>query len=130
MKLRIILSLSILLGVFSIANAEDNHSIVIAEEDIIVRETNFPSTYRDFRYSFLNMDNQTNKNPLANFQYRDDYFVLYVAGGIAVTTAAVVLLNNPAQHQNGIGQTNTGIIIGGSIMSGLLVTKYFIDESR
>ncbi|MFP4019085.1 MAG: hypothetical protein ACLFUH_07535 [Bacteroidales bacterium] len=130
MKLRLIFNLLILLGIFSAANAGDNNSIVIAEEDNIVRETNLPSAYQEFRYSFLNMDNQAKKNPLANFQFDDDYFVLYIAGGIAVATTAIVLLNDPGQYENCIGQTNTGIIIGGGIMSSLLVAKYFIDESR
>ncbi|MFP4604447.1 MAG: hypothetical protein ACLFNJ_03625, partial [Bacteroidales bacterium] len=121
MKLRLIFNLLILLGIFSAANAGDNNSIVIAEEDNIVRETNLPSAYQEFRYSFLNMDNQAKKNPLANFQFDDDYFVLYIAGGIAVATTAIVLLNDPGQYENGIGQTNTGIIIGGGIMSSLLV---------
>lgn len=130
MHLRILLILLLSVCFFSAANAENTNSIAIAEKNNIMRETSLPSSYQEFRYSFLNMDNQTNKNPYANFQFDDDYFVLYVGGGIAVATATIVLLNNPGQHENGIGQTNTGIIIGGGIMSGLLVAKYFIDKNR
>jgi len=57
--------------------------------------------------------------------------MLYVAGGIAVATATLILVNDPENFtSNSASGVNVGIAVGGTIACGMIVAKYFIDKGR
>jgi hypothetical protein len=93
-------------------------------------ENNLPNNYQQFKLSLLNLDLNTKRVPKNNYQRGDDYLMLYVAGGIVVVTAAIVLLNGSSEFEQGLGQADTGLIIGGGVMTALITTKYFVDQTR
>lgn len=96
-------------------------------------ELNFNKNYQQFKYEVLNFESSSANN-FSNLQRRrrkDDNLMLYVAGGLAVATATLILTNNPENFtSNSSTSVNLGIAIGGTVACGLLVTKHFIDKGR
>ena len=94
-------------------------------------ESNLPLNYQQFKHRLLSRDAEKSAMPpAANYRGGDDYTVLYVAGGIAVVTTGFILLNGNNKYTGEFGPANRGMLIGGSISSAVLVTKYFIDKYR
>ena len=92
----------------------------------------FNGNYQQFKTQFINLETKEYHN-LANLKRRgkDDYLMLYVAGGIAVATATLILTNNPENFvTNNASDVNTGIALGGTLACGLIVAKYIIDSNR
>ena len=57
--------------------------------------------------------------------------MLYVAGGLAVATATLILTNDPENFtSNSAGSVNMGIAVGGTLASGMIVAKHFFDKNR
>ena len=109
-------------------NKNDNLN---TEETSAIVDNSIPQNYQQLKYALLNFNGTSQqKIPRNNYRAGDDYLMLYVAGGVLVVTAAIVLINGTDEYSNGLGQANTGIIIGGGVMSGLIVTKYFVDKNR
>ena len=88
------------------------------------------ANYQQFKRQFANI-NFASSNDFSHIGRgrKDDKLMLYVAGGIALGTTTLVLINNPdnAAMPN-IKQANIGVIVGGIIATGMIVTKYFIDK--
>jgi len=88
--------------------------------------------YQQFKTQVLNLEiKETQDYARLRRRGSDDYLMLYVAGGIAVASATLILTNNPDNFvSNSAGDVNLGIAIGGGIACALIVTKYFIDQNR
>ncbi len=129
MKKLLLLSILFLFcaNAFGEKNAETEN---ITTETTYSPENNLPGNYQQFKLTLLNLDRNSKRVPKNNYQQGDDYLMLYVAGGLVVVTAAIVLLNGKSEFEQGLGQTNTGLIIGGGVMTTLITTKYFIDQNR
>ncbi|MEA2105868.1 MAG: hypothetical protein U9P82_04015 [Bacteroidota bacterium] len=92
----------------------------------------YTPNYQQFKTQLLNIETKEVKD-YARLRRRgkDDYLMLYVAGGIAIATTTLILTNNPDNFvSNSPGSVNTGIAIGGGIACGLIVTKFIIDQNR
>ncbi|MFP4025280.1 MAG: hypothetical protein ACLFVR_12215 [Thiohalospira sp.] len=90
------------------------------------------TNYQQFRTQILSLETKQ-PHDFSNIRRRgkDDYLMLYVAGGIAVATAALILTNNPDNFvTNNASDVNTGIALGGTFACGLIVTKFIIDRNR
>ncbi|MEE4198099.1 MAG: hypothetical protein V2I54_10675 [Bacteroidales bacterium] len=88
--------------------------------------------YQQFKTQLLNLETKEIQD-YAQLRRRgkDDYLMLYVAGGIAIATTTLILTNNPDNFiSNSAGDVNTGIAIGGGIACALIITKYIIDQNR
>jgi hypothetical protein len=93
----------------------------------------YTSNYQQFKTQLLNIKITEVKDyaQLKKRRGKDDYLMLYVAGGIAIATTTLILTNNPDNFvSNSPGSVNTGIAIGGGIACGLIVTKFIIDQNR
>jgi hypothetical protein len=67
--------------------------------------------------------------PYATASQKDDKIMLYVAGGLVVASAALIILNNPNNYaNNSASEVNTGIALGGGVAAGLFASKYFLDK--
>ncbi len=62
---------------------------------------------------------------------KDDYFMLYVAGGLVVATTTLILTNSGENLTTTTkSEANLGIAAGGFVATGMILTKFFIDRSR
>jgi len=93
-------------------------------------ESNLPLNYQQFKHQLLSRNAESSAIPAANYRGSDDYTMLYVAGGIAVVTTSFILLNGNNKYTGDFGTANTGMLIGGSISTATLLTKFFIDKYR
>ncbi|MGM0497569.1 MAG: hypothetical protein ACQESJ_06600 [Bacteroidota bacterium] len=132
MKRLIILTFGILIMHTAFAGNENYESIAndANEKNTSSTTTQLPSNYEQFQYRFLNQNTGTNGVQSINFNGGDDYTVLYVAGGIAILTTSFIMLNGNNEYTGEFGAANTGILIGGSVSSAVLITKFFIDKYR
>ena len=131
MKRLIILTFSILIMHTAFADKGNNDAMPNAATTKPVSLTQLPSNYQQFQYHLLNHNTKGNGIQSTNFNGgSDDYTVLYVAGGIAVVTTSFILLNGKNEYTGDFGPSNRGMLIGGSISTAVLVTKYFIDKYR
>ncbi|HSH53283.1 MAG TPA: hypothetical protein VK982_16270 [Bacteroidales bacterium] len=99
------------------------------EED---KQLLYAPNYQQFKTQLLNIEiNEVQDYAQLRRRGKDDYLMLYVAGGIVIATATLILTNNPNNFvSNTSGGVNTGIAIAGGIASGLIVTKFIIDQNR
>lgn len=89
--------------------------------------------YQQFKYQIVNFESSelVNYASLKKKKKKNANLMLYVAGGIAVATATLILTNNPENFtSNSASGVNLGIAAGGTIACGMIVTKFFIDKSR
>lgn len=97
----------------------------------------FNQNYQQFKYQVINF-NESELDPLSESSFmkrrkrnKNDNFMLYVAGGLAVATTTLILANDPDNFtSNSSSSVNLGIAVGGTIACGMIVVKYFIDKSR
>jgi len=90
-----------------------------------------PESYQQFKHQFLqNPEVQGQPLPIANYRGQDDYTMLYVAGGLLVTTGGMAYLNSSLNDGGFFSSSNTGLLIGGSFSAAVFITKYFIDRYR
>ncbi|MDA3779854.1 MAG: hypothetical protein PF487_06500 [Bacteroidales bacterium] len=89
------------------------------------------ANYQQFKSDFANIDFAKSSDFSNIGRGRgNDNLMLYVAGGIALGTTTLVLINNPDNAvMPNAKQANTGVIVGGIIATGMIVTKYFIDKN-
>ena len=132
MKKLTLLILSILFTYTVFADNGENVVTIQPEKENTASfsKSNLPLNYQQFKHQLLSRDAEKSAIPAANYRGGDDYTVLYVAGGIAVVTTGFILLNGNNKYTGEFGSANTGMLIGGSISSAVLVTKYFIDKYR
>ncbi|MEA3318196.1 MAG: hypothetical protein U9R54_09585, partial [Bacteroidota bacterium] len=88
--------------------------------------------YQKFKSDFTNINlSKTNDFSHIGRGRSDNKLMLYVAGGIALGTTSLVLINKPGNSaMENPQQANTGVIIGGVIATGMIITKYFLDKNR
>lgn len=88
--------------------------------------------YQQFRTEFANYK-EFEQHDFSNIKAKgkDDYFILYVAGGLVVATTTLILTNSGENLTvTTKSEANLGIAAGGFIATGMVLTKYFIDQSR
>ena len=90
--------------------------------------------YQQFKFQVVNFEAQ-NLADYASLKKRRKKksadLMLYVAGGIAVATVTLILVNDPDNFtSNSTSGVNLGIAAGGTIACGMIVAKYFIDKRR
>ncbi len=135
MKKIILISFCILLFNFSYSNNPNiAGSVLIVTEDNEVSNELSPGNYQQFKHQLINLktsDYHDFSSIKKRRKSKDDNLMLYVAGGLAVATTALILTNNPENFtSNSPGGVNLGIAIGGTLSCGLFVAKYFIDKTR
>jgi hypothetical protein len=133
MKKLIILIISLLFVLPAIAdNDQDNMSSVNTNEVTSkIGQTQLPSNYQHFKYQLLNTNVKGTGIPAANYRGRDDYTMLYVAGGALVITGGFLLLNGKNEYSGEfLDESNTGILVGGGVSALVFTAKFFIDKYR
>ncbi|MGE0089678.1 MAG: hypothetical protein AB7S50_09430 [Bacteroidales bacterium] len=89
--------------------------------------------YQQFQLQLINMDeNQVLiHQSLIKRKKKNDYLMLYVAGGLLAATGVLILANNPDNYvSNSSSDAYLGIAIGGTVASGMIIAKFFIDRKR
>lgn len=89
--------------------------------------------YQHFKFQVVNFETKdlADYASLKKRRKKNDDLMLYVAGGLAVATATLILTNNPENFtSNSTTGVNLGIAIGGTVATGMIVAKYFIDKRR
>lgn len=116
---------------YSISPSESNNALFLNVSN--TAKININKSYQQFKYQIVNLET-TN---IADFSYlkkkkkKNDNLMLYVAGGLAVATATLILTNDPQNFtSNSASSVNLGIAIGGTLASGMIVAKYFFDKGR
>ena len=118
---------------YSISPGESNNALLLDVKNIT--EVNFNKNYQQFKYQVVNFETSN----IADYSYlkkkrrkkKKDNLMLYVAGGLAVATVTLILTNDPENFtSNSASSVNIGIAIGGTLASGMIVAKYFIDKGR
>lgn len=116
---------------YSISPSESNNALFLNVSN--TAKININKSYQQFKYQVVNLET-TN---IADFSYlkkkkkKKDNLMLYVAGGLAVATATLILTNNPENFtSNSASGVNLGIAVGGTMASGLFVAKHFYDKGR
>jgi hypothetical protein len=90
-----------------------------------------PASYQQFKHQFLLNENMPeNARPFSSFKGNDDFTMLYVAGGLFVITGGLAYANGYNHSDGFFSPDNTGLIIGGSLSTAILLTKFFIDRYR
>jgi hypothetical protein len=91
--------------------------------------------YQQFKYQLVNLET----NDLIDYgslkkrrrRKKNDNLMLYVAGGLAVATATLILVNDPDNFtSNSSSGVNIGIAAGGTVACGMIVAKFFLDKKR
>jgi hypothetical protein len=89
--------------------------------------------YQQFQLQLINMDESQVliHQSLIKRKKKNDYLMLYVAGGLLAATGVLILANNPDNYvSNSSGDAYLGIAIGGTVASGMIIAKFFIDRKR
>jgi len=132
MKRLLILTFGILIMHSAFADKSSDNAPILpdVEGNTSLTKTNLPENYQDFKYLLLNHNTKRSAIPAANYRGGDDYTMLYVAGGIAIATTSFILINGKNEYSGDFGTANTGMLIGGSISTATILTKFFIDKYR
>ena len=93
-------------------------------------DNQIPANYQQFKHSLLYQETQLGGIPASNYRGRTDNTMLYVAGGMAVVTTALVVLSSNSDDASGLGDAGTGILIGGGLSTVIFTTKFFVDKYR
>ncbi len=117
---------------YSLSPGDSNNALLFNVENS--SELALNKNYQQFKYQIVNLETTeyTNYANLAKRRRKkNDNLMLYVAGGIAVATATLILTNNPENFtSNSASGVNLGIAAGGTLACGMIVAKYFIDKRR
>lgn len=128
-----IICLSLFKISYSLSPGESNGALLLKTNDNSEHTIN--KSYQQFKFQVVNFE--TNNLPdYTNLKKRrrrkkQDKLMLYVAGGLAVATATLILTNDPDNFtSNSTSGVNSGIAIGGTVACGMILAKYFIDKGR
>jgi len=116
---------------YSISPCESNNALLLNtynNSDITLNKT-----YQQFKFQVVNYETAglTDYANLKKRRKKQSDLMLYVAGGIAVATATLILTNNPDNFtSNSASSVNLGIAAAGTVACGMIVAKYFIDKGR
>ncbi|MCG8412197.1 MAG: hypothetical protein MI739_13035 [Bacteroidales bacterium] len=98
-----------------------------------VQNITISKNYQQFKFQLMNIKSgeELDYTRYKGRRVKNPYVMLYAAGGLAVATIALILLNNPDNYtSNSALNVNLGIAAGGTVACGLFVTKYLIDRKR
>ncbi|MCD4833921.1 MAG: hypothetical protein K8R31_09015 [Bacteroidales bacterium] len=117
---------------YSLSPGESNNALLLNTYNN--SEVTLNKNYQQFKFQVVNFEAQN----LANYaslkkrkKSKSADLMLYVAGGIAVATVTLILVNDPDNFtSNSASGVNLGIAAGGTITCGMIVAKYFIDKRR
>ena len=117
---------------YSISPGESNNALLLNTYNN--SEITLNKNYQQFKFQVVNFEAQ-NLADYASLKKRKKSksadLMLYVAGGIAVATVTLILVNDPDNFtSNSTSGVNLGIAAGGTIACGMIVAKYFIDKRR
>jgi len=130
---KIIVFIICLLGINTAFGLNPHNFNNIKIENKSSSNLNINNNYQQFKIQVINFDtrNDVNYAGLRRRRKKDDKLMLYVAGGLAVATATLILTNNPDNFtSNNASGVNLGIAVGGTLACGMIVAKYFIDRRR
>ena len=103
----------------------------IVTTDIFTTQLLLNKNYQQFQLQLVNLETNGLMLPesLLKKKKKNDYFMLYVAGGILVATGVLILANNPDNFvSNSTTDAYLGIAIGGTVSSGMIIAKFFFDR--
>jgi len=103
----------------------------IVTTDIFTTQLLLNKNYQQFQLQLVNLETNGLMIPesLLKKKKKNDYFMLYVAGGILVATGVLILANNPDNFvSNSTTDAYLGIAIGGTVSSGMIIAKFFFDR--
>jgi hypothetical protein len=105
----------------------------VVTKDIFAGDLKIDQNYQLFQVQLINLE--TNQvlihESMIKRKKKNDYFMLYVAGGLLVATGVLILSNNPENFvSNNTTDAYLGIAIGGTVASGMIIAKFFIDRKR
>jgi len=123
----------ILIKPVSAIEPENNTSNSVIATDIFTQQLILDQNYQMFQLQLVNLESNSLVIPesLLKRKKKNDYFMLYVAGGLLVATGVLILTNNPENFvSNNTTDAYLGIAIGGTVASGMIVAKFFIDRKR
>ncbi|OFX83274.1 MAG: hypothetical protein A2W99_12340 [Bacteroidetes bacterium GWF2_33_16] len=106
-----------------------DHSIITTE--IFTTQPLMDQNYQQFQLQLINLESNNRMIPesLLKKKKKNDYFMLYVAGGLLAATGILILSNNPDNFvSNSTTDAYLGIAIGGTVASGMIIAKFFIDK--
>ena len=116
---------------YSLSPGESNNALLLNTYN--KPDVKLSKNYQQFKFQVISFES----NNLANYanlkkrKKKSDDLMLYVAGGLAVATVTLILANDPQNFtSNSASSVNLGIAIGGTLASGMIVAKYFIDKRR
>jgi hypothetical protein len=112
---------------------ENNTNNSVITTDIFPQQLLLDQNYQLFQLQLVNLESNSPdiSGSLLMKKKKNDYFMLYVAGGLLVATGVLILTNNPDNFvSNNTTDAYLGIAIGGTVASGLIVAKFFIDRKR
>jgi hypothetical protein len=118
---------------YSLSPGESNNALLLNKYN--KSEVKLNNNYQQFKFQVINLET-TNSLDYTYFKKRrrkkkSDDLMLYVAGGLAVATATLILTNDPENFtSNSATSVNLGIAVGGTLACGIIVAKYFIDRGR
>ncbi len=120
--------------IFAFINLQAFSSVDGDENELTTtQEQQYAKSYQQLKTAFSHFSMEKRGRvpaPYATAGQKDDKIMLYVAGGLVVASAALILLNNPNNYaSNSATEVNTGIAIGGGVAAGLFATKYFLDTN-
>lgn len=102
-------------------------------KDIFTSDLKIDQNYQLFQVQLINLEsNQVLiHESMIKRKKKNDYFMLYVAGGLLAATGVLILSNNPENFvSNSTTDAYLGIAIGGTVASGMIIAKFFIDRKR
>ena len=117
---------------YSLSPGESNNALLLNTYNY--SEVTLNKNYQQFKFQVVNFETQ-NLADYASLKKRRKKksadLMLYVAGGIAVATATLILANDPDNFtSNSASSVNLGIAAGGTLACGMIVAKYFVDKGR
>lgn len=116
---------------YSLSPGETNNALLLNKYN--TPEVKLNTSYQQFKFQVINLETTSSPDYALKRKRRkkSDDLMLYVAGGLAVATATLILANDPENFtSNSATSVNVGIAVGGTVACGIIVAKYFIDKGR
>jgi len=110
----------------------NSEKLFVLDLNTTTSELSISPNYQQFKVQLLNTEiTDMHDFSALKRKKKSDNLMLYVAGGIAVATLTLILTNNPENFtSNSASGVNLGIAAGGTIASGMIVAKFFLDKKR
>lgn len=90
-----------------------------------------PASYQQLKHHLLSKKIASREAiPFRRYSSSNDLTMLYVAGGILAVAGGLAYINTNGNNEEFFSPRNSGLLIGGSISAGVLLTKFIIDKYR